>query len=152
VDRSEAARHAVHRAEAAVAARDWPRAWSASQAALCTARRDFLAGEEAPWVLQWRSFLEQLEVRALECYTAASIGIGASELAAAERCARVLIEKEPFREAGYRLLMEAQRAMGNSAEAMHVYDGLRRLLRDELGMSPSAETQEVHKRLLGAAG
>ena len=134
-----------------MAAQDWPRAWNSSQAALSTARREFLPGESAPWVLEWRSFLAQLEVRALECYTAASIGIGTSELAAAERCARALIEKEPYREAGYRLLMEAQLAAGNSAEAMYVYDGLRRLLSEELGMSPSAETQKLHKRLLQIA-
>ncbi len=39
----------------------------------------------------------------------------------------------------------------SGAEAMQVYDGLRHLLRDELGMSPSAVTQELHKRLLRAS-
>jgi SARP family transcriptional regulator, regulator of embCAB operon len=144
----EAAGDAIHRAEAAVASQHWARAFGASQAALCTSRREFLAGEDAPWIEEWRRYLEQVEVRALECYTAASIGIGASELATAERCARMLVGKEPFRESGYRLLMEALVAMGNDAEAMQVYDGLRQLLRDELGINPSPATQELHKRLL----
>jgi DNA-binding SARP family transcriptional activator len=38
--------------------------------------------------------------------------------------------------------------MENGAEAMQVYDGLRQLLRDELGIIPSPATQELHKRLL----
>ena len=46
--------------------------------------------------------------------------------------------------------MEALLAMGNGAEAMHVYDGLRQRLRDDLGISPSAATQELHRELLRA--
>lgn len=144
----EAAGEAMHRAEAAVARQEWERAFGASQVVLSTTGRDFLAGEDAPWIDEWRSYLTQLEDGALECYTAASIGIGGSELPIAERCARALIVKEPYRESGYRLLMEALLAMGNGAEAMLVYDGLRQLLRERLGISPSPSTQELHRRLL----
>jgi DNA-binding SARP family transcriptional activator len=144
----EAAGESLHRAEAAVAAKQWARAWSASLVALVAARREFLAGEDAPWIHEWRRYLEDVETRALECYIAASIGVGASELAGAERSARRLIRKEPYRESGYRLLMEALAANGNGAEAIKVYGDLRRLLRDELGISPSPTTQELHKRLL----
>ena len=74
------------------------------------------------------------------------------ELAAAERTARELIERAPFRESGYRLLMEAQAARGNVAEALHVYERLRVLLREELGVAPGPAVQAVHRRLLlGAA-
>lgn len=146
----EAAGGAIHDAEAAVARENWARAFSASQTVLSVARREFLAGEDAPWISDWRSYLSQLEVRALECYTAASIGLGAGELATAERCARALIATERYRESGYRLLMEALLATGNAAEAMQVYDELRQRLRVELGMSPSPATQELHRRLLQA--
>jgi len=44
--------------------------------------------------------------------------------------------------------MSALAAEGNQAEALVVYDGLRRLLREELGTAPSAPTQELHRRLL----
>jgi DNA-binding SARP family transcriptional activator len=144
----EAATRGIHQAEAAVAARQWARAWSASLSALLTSQREFLPGEEASWIGQRRRLLEEIEARALECYVAASIGIGAAELAAAERAARQLVAKEPYRESGYRLLMEALVAQGNVAEAMHVYDDLRRLLREELAIAPSPATQELHKRLL----
>lgn len=45
--------------------------------------------------------------------------------------------------------METLAARGNAAEALLVYDTLRRRLRDELGAAPSAETQALHRRLLG---
>lgn len=54
----------------------------------------------------------------------------------------------PFRESGYRLLMEALDRQGNIAEALVVYDELRCLLRDELGVAPGESTQQVYKRLL----
>jgi DNA-binding SARP family transcriptional activator len=140
----------VHRAEASASVADWPRAWGAAHAAICIARREFMADEDGGWIQQWRDHLAQVETRALECYAAASLGIGSSELAAAERAARRLVEKEPYRESGYRLLMETLASSGNDAAAIQVYDELRQLLREQLGMNPSPATQLLHKRLLGA--
>jgi hypothetical protein len=57
----------------------------------------------------------------------------------------------PFRESGYRLLMEAKAARGNVAEALHAYERLRVLLREELGVAPSPVVQAVHRRLLQSA-
>jgi DNA-binding SARP family transcriptional activator len=149
----EAAREAIHRAEAAVARQDWPCAWGASHVALVTARRGFLVGEDAPWIEEWRRYLDELELRALECYSASSLGIGRSELTSAERVARALVKKAPYRETGYQLLMQALAAEGNVAEALHVYEGLRSLLRAELGVAPGVALQQTHARLLreGAA-
>jgi DNA-binding SARP family transcriptional activator len=45
--------------------------------------------------------------------------------------------------------MEVLAVRGNRAEALHVYDQLRTLLRDELGAAPSPATQELHRALLG---
>jgi SARP family transcriptional regulator, regulator of embCAB operon len=145
----DVAAQAVHTAEAAVSAQEWSRAWAASHSALCIARRPFLAGEDPAWVLEWRNQLDGIESRALECYAAASFGIGGSELSGAESAARLLVQKEPYRESGHRLLMETLIVQGNGAEAMHVYAELRRLLREQLGISPSPSTQALHKRLLG---
>jgi DNA-binding SARP family transcriptional activator len=44
--------------------------------------------------------------------------------------------------------MQALAAEGNAAEVLQVYERLRRLLRDELGVAPSAPTQELHRVLL----
>jgi DNA-binding SARP family transcriptional activator len=148
----EAAREAIHRAEAAVARQDWPCAWGASHVALVTARRGFLVDEDAPWIEEWRRYLDELEVRALECHAASSLGIGRSELASAEHGARALVKKAPYRESGYQLLMEALAVEGNVAEALHVYEDLCTLLRDELGVVPSVALQQTHMRLLQERG
>jgi DNA-binding SARP family transcriptional activator len=60
-----------------------------------------------------------------------------------------LIARAPYRESGHRLLMETLAAHGNTAEALLVYDALRQRLRDELGAAPSAQTKDLHRRLLG---
>jgi SARP family transcriptional regulator, regulator of embCAB operon len=147
----EAALEAVHRAESAVAQGRWHEAWGAALAARLVAARRFLVGHDAAWVEVWRRRLADVLVRALEAYAAASLGVGGTELAAAERTALELIERAPFRESGYWLLMEAKAARGNVAEALHVYERLRVLLREELGVAPSPAVQAVHRRLLQGA-
>jgi DNA-binding SARP family transcriptional activator len=149
----EAALEAVHRAESAVTQGRWPEAWGAAQVARYVATRRFLAGHDAAWVEAWRRRLADVLVRSLEAHAAASLGVGGTELAAAERTALELIERAPFRESGYRLLMEAKAACGNVAEALHVYERLRVLLREELGVAPSPSVQAVppRRRLAGAA-
>lgn len=144
----EAAEDAIHRAETAVAAGDWARAWGPAQVALFTARRGFMAGEEAAWIEERRRMLSELELRALECYAAASLGVGGVEIPGAERTARRLVEREPFRESGYRLLMRALAAGGNVADALRTYERLAAVLRNELGVDPGPETQDLHRSLL----
>jgi DNA-binding SARP family transcriptional activator len=148
----EFAARKIHEAEAAVHAEEWSRALPAATIAYTISGRGFLSGEDAPWVVEQRLWLEDVHLRALECDAAASLGIGGSEVAAAERDARRLIRLAPYRESGYRLLMEALARRGNSAEALLVYEQLRTVLRDELGATPSPATQALHRQLLGEAG
>ena len=86
----EAAAEAIHRAESSVAQQDWARAWGPALTALFVAERDFLPGEDAPWIDQIRHQLTELRLRALECYAAAGLGLGGTELAAAVRAGRQL--------------------------------------------------------------
>jgi DNA-binding SARP family transcriptional activator len=88
-------------------------------------------------------------LRGLECFATARLGLGGPTLPQAEECGRRLIESAPYRETGYRILMEALERRSNNAEALLVYDRLRVLLRDELGIAPSPAVQSVHERLLG---
>lgn len=144
----EQAAEAVHRAESALAQHDFHRAWGPSQVAMFVTGRPFLAGEDAPWVEVQRRWLAGLHLRALEAYAHAGLGIGGTELAAALRAGRTLVEREPYRETGYRLLMRALVREGNPAQALLVYDELRTRLREDLGVVPSAESQELHRRLV----
>jgi SARP family transcriptional regulator, regulator of embCAB operon len=145
----EAAAAGLHRAESAVAQGDVHAAWGPARVAQHVAARQFLPGEDTPWIEEQRRRLEEILVRALELVGNACVGIGGGELATAERAARHLIDLAPYRESGHRLLMETLAARGNTAEALLAYDGLRVKLRDELGASPSPATQELHRRLLG---
>lgn len=147
----EAAAEALHEAESATSMRDWHRAWAPARAALHTAERGFLEGHDAPWIDDVRLSLGELRVRALECVAAAGLGLGGPELAATERAGRALIDAAPFNEAGYLHLMRVLAARDNVAEALLVYDRLRRGLRDELGIGPSARAQELHAELLRSA-
>jgi SARP family transcriptional regulator, regulator of embCAB operon len=145
----EAAREALHRAESHVAMGEWAASWGPAGVAYHIASRPLLQGEDRPWLEEWRRRLEDLEVRGLECFAEARLGLGGPTLPQAEDCARRLIELAPYRESGHRILIEALERRGNVAEALRAYDRLRVLLRDELGVAPSPAIQSVHRRLLG---
>jgi DNA-binding SARP family transcriptional activator len=144
----EAAAEGLHRAESAVAQGDFGTAWAPGRVAQHIATREFLPGGTERWVDEQRGRLEEILVRALELVGRACVEIGAGELDTAERAARNLIARAPYRESGHRLLMETLSARGNAAEALIVYEALRQRLRAELGAAPSAQTKELHRRLL----
>jgi SARP family transcriptional regulator, regulator of embCAB operon len=146
----ESAVEAIHRAESSVAQHDWVRAWGPVLAALFVSERDFLAGEDAPWIDEVRHQLTLLRLRALECYAATELGLGGPELAGAVRAGRQLVHLAPLRESGYRHLMQALAAQDNLAEALQVYGQLCDRLRDQLGVSPSPATRKLYQELLAA--
>jgi DNA-binding SARP family transcriptional activator len=146
----EVAFDALHRAESHVAKGEWAAAWGPASLAYDVASRPLLQGHDRPWLDGWRRRLDDVRVGGLECLATASLGLGGAELPQAVKCGRRLIDLAPFRESGYRILMEALERGGNVAEALRVYDGLRVTLRDELGIPPSSAVQDVHRRLLGA--
>lgn len=145
----EAALEALHRAQSHVANGEWAKAWGPSGVAYHVASRPLLQGHDRPWLDAWRQRLDDVRLRGLECFAAARLGLGGPTLPQAEDCARRLIELAPYRESGHRILMEALEQRGNNAEALLVYDRLRILLREELGVAPSPALQAVHRRLLG---
>jgi DNA-binding SARP family transcriptional activator len=140
---------AVHEAQSAVALCAWKRAWGPALRAQFIARRPLLPEHDTPWLDQWRQRLDDLHDQALEAYATSCLGIGGTELPAAERAARRLLERSPLRETGYALLMNALAAQGNAAEAMRVYESARATLDQELGITPGRAIQEAHARLLG---
>lgn len=144
----EAAVEAIHRAESQIALGEWRLAWGPSLVALFIAGRDFLPGEESPWVGEQRRQLAEIQYRALEAYAEAALGTGGTELPAAVRAGRHLLRLVPLRETGYQVLMKALAAQGNVAEALSVYTELCEVLRDQLGVSPSASSQAVYDKLV----
>ena len=145
----EAALDGLHRAQSHVAAGEWAEAWGPAGIAYHVASRPLLQGHDRPWLDDWRRRLDDVRLRGLECFAEARLGLGGPTLPQAADCARQLIELAPFRETAYLILMKALAEGGNVAEALRVYDRLRLLLRDELGISPSPAVQNVYRRLLG---
>ena len=146
----ETAAKAAHRAESQVALGHWKQAWGPSLTAMFIAEREFLPGEDAPWIGTQRQHLADVRLRAMEAYAVAALGIGGTELPAAVRAGRRLTDLAPLRESGYQVLMRALAGQGNVAEALRVYAGLCEVLREELGISPCAATQTVYDQLLRA--
>jgi DNA-binding SARP family transcriptional activator len=147
----EVALEALHRAESHVAKGGWGAAWGPATLAYDIASRPVLPGLDRPWLEEWRRRLDHARLSGLECVASACLGLGGPELPQAASCARRLTELAPFRESGHLILMEALERSGNVAEALRVYDQLRTMLRDELGIAPGPAVREVHRRLLDSA-
>jgi DNA-binding SARP family transcriptional activator len=144
----EAAREGLHRAEYHVANGEWAEAWGPAGIAYHVANRPLLQGHDRAWLEEWRRRLDDIRLRGLECVAQARLGLGGPTLPQAETCGRRLIELAPYRESGHQILMEALARRGNVAEALLVYDRLRILLRDELGIAPGPAVQSAYRRLL----
>ena len=142
----EAARNALDAAEGSLRAGKPRSGWAPASVAITIARRGFLPGEEGPWIEAMRTKLEGIFLRALDAYTEICLNTAQPELAA--RMAEEAIAREPYRESSYQRLMLALTAQGNRAEALRVFHRCRELLRDELGVAPSSETEAVYLRLL----
>src|SRR5207342_2053998 len=135
-------------AEDALAAGELDQARAAAEPAESLARRPFLPGEDGVWVEQKRHDLADIRERALSVLADACLRSGAAREAA--KWAEELIALSPFREAGYRRLMEAHVVAGNRAEALRVYEQCRQLLAEQLGAYPSPETESIYRQLLAA--
>ena len=142
------ATNAAQAAEEALAAGELEQAKAAAALAASLVKQPFLPGEEGAWVEEKRRELGDVRGRALSALADACLRSG--DAAEAAKWAEQSIALEPFRETGYRRLMEAHVAGGNPAEALGVYERCRRLLAEELGTYPSAETELLYRGLLEA--
>jgi DNA-binding SARP family transcriptional activator len=147
----EAASERLERAHDLAREASWREGMRAAGAAAKIAARPLLPGYDAGWIEAHRQGLAAVHVEALACGARCALELGGPELVVAERAARALIELAPFRESSYRLLMEVHRARGDVAQAVLVYELLRCLLRDELGIGPEAGVQRLHQSLLTGA-
>ena len=141
-----AAARAAEEAETALAADELARATRTAALAASLVRQPFLPGDDGAWVEERRRELSQIRLHALSVQADACLRSGEAQEAA--KWAAEVVELEPFREVGYRRLMEAHIAGGDRAEALRVYEHCRRLLADELGTYPSPETEAVYRSLL----
>ena len=144
----EEARVALASGRSALTSGRWDEAAARGGYAATVLAGGFLPGVAGTWVERRREETRALEADALEVVVEGRARGGGD----AEQPARALIGLAPFRESGHRALMEALARRGNVAEALRVYDELRVLLRDELGVDPSPGLRELHSRLVRGEG
>jgi DNA-binding SARP family transcriptional activator len=145
----EDAEQALADGRRALASGDHAAAYRHASRASDRLRGPFLADRHGGWVDEQRDRLSDLLVAALEVASQAAVagGNAAAALAAAEEA----VERAPLRESAHRARMAAHAAAGNRAEALLAYQRLRRVLADELGIDPDAETEAAYLQLLGPA-
>jgi SARP family transcriptional regulator, regulator of embCAB operon len=143
-----AAEDAAEQAEDALSTADLDQAKAEGTLAASLVERPFLPGDNGAWVAEKRRELADVRVRALSVLADGCLRSG--DPLEAVKWAEQLTVLEPFRETGYRRLMEAHVAAGNRAEALRVYERCRQLLAEELGAYPSPETEAIYRGLLEA--
>jgi DNA-binding SARP family transcriptional activator len=144
----EVAIAAVDTAEGALRRGDWRTGWASAAVAQAIARRPFLAGEEAGWIVSQRTRLRQLLLRAWDCL--ADCWLAGEQYPMAVEAGAQSVALEPLRETSYQRLMRAHFAMGNRGEALRAYAQCRRLLVAELGVEPSPQTEAIYLEVLRA--
>jgi DNA-binding SARP family transcriptional activator len=112
-----------------------------------------LAGDLLPdwyedWALLERERFRQLRLRALEAICERLMRAGRFDDAL--DTAHVAVAGEPLRESAHRVLVRIHLAEGNTGEAIRQYELFRRLLREQLGIEPSARMHELMHGILVA--
>jgi DNA-binding SARP family transcriptional activator len=93
------------------------------------------------WVIIERERFRQTRLHALESLCTALITAG--RYGQAIEAGLTAVAGEPLRESAHRIVMRAHMAEGNPSEALRQYELCRRLLEDQLGFMPSAETEQL---------
>ena len=144
----EAAANAIDEAEGALRAGQTAQAWAHVNVAVTIGRRALLPDFSSPWLESRRGALRDNLVRGLNCL--AQVSAANQEPALAVGYAAEAVALEPYRETSYQSLMRLHFAMGDRAEALRVFGRCRDLLRDELGTSPSPQTEALFLEILRA--
>jgi DNA-binding SARP family transcriptional activator len=99
-----------------------------------------------PFAAAAATHLEELQLVAVEDRVDAELALGRHRDVAAEL--QALVARHPLRERPRRQLMLALYRQGRHAEALAAFQELRAVLRDELGIDPSADMAELQYRIL----
>jgi DNA-binding SARP family transcriptional activator len=99
------------------------------------------------WVDAERERFRQLRLRRLDQLS--EHALRRREFGVALQAALAAVALGPLRESAHRRVMLVHLAEDNPSEALRQYDEVRQLLRDELGLAPSATTRAVVANLLG---
>lgn len=99
------------------------------------------------WLLLTREKYHQLALEALSQLLSAHQARGAAGSAPVMETAQRILELEVWHEAAHHALMQEYSRAGNRSAALAQYETLRRVLMQDLGVEPSAETNALHAKL-----
>lgn len=118
-------------------------------------RGDFLQGlsigdsaQFEEWMLIRREHFHARMLTALHHLTRHYLHRG--EYAQAQKYALQQIKMEPYREEAHRALMHILARSGQRSAALAQYERCRRIMEEELGVAPSAETRALYERICSA--
>lgn len=148
VDVEEAGR-LLHAARTALESGDASAARRAAAESAAISSADFLPGASGAWVETRQSQARELHLQALDVLAEASTAT--ADYDGAVTAAEEAIEREPFRESSYVLLMRAHAAAGNRSAAVRAFERCRASMRVELDIEPSAVTTAVYRRIAAAS-
>jgi DNA-binding SARP family transcriptional activator len=108
----------------------------------------FSLGDSAPFE-EWALFTRERFARQMSSalHRLAATYEQRGEYEGAQSFARQQLEREPWDEAAHQQLMRALSLNGQRSTALAQYETCRRLLAEELGVEPSAETRRLYERI-----
>lgn len=107
---------------------------------------DLLPTLDPEWLIRERERLRQRYLSALEQLIA--LLQNQHHYRVALRYAQQVLAADPLRESAYQTLMQLHRDNGDRAMAIQLYHQCMTVLREELGIDPSPETQALYQQLL----
>ncbi len=102
--------------------------------------------DDEAWPAEERRAVERLCARAR--HLVARSALAAGDLATGVEAAERALDEDAYDEESLRLVMAALAAQGRSSSALAMYERMRARLADELGTSPSEQTDAAHVALL----
>lgn len=119
---------------------------AAADAAMALARGPVLPEEDGDWVDVERAAADALASAARRI--AAEAAWRAGDHLAAVAAGEDMLARDPYDEAALRVLMRAHVAAGRPASALGAYVRVRERLVEDLGVSPTAETEALHDAIV----
>jgi DNA-binding SARP family transcriptional activator len=109
-------------------------------------RGEFLDGSYEDWAEEQRHFYREQFSRVLNGL--AKMAVAEKQWTAALKFADEILAIDPYREDLHRLVMKVLAAQSKPAAVKKHYEDMEMLLKQELGMDPSAETKRLFKELM----
>ncbi len=122
----------------------------AAATGLSLVRGPLLGDEADPWWAQTERTVAEIQVTRLQ-HVSVKADLAVGDWAGAVQRSNELLAADPYDEVVLRSLMEALARSGRPASALAAYAETRERLAEDLGASPTPETEELHTALLVGA-